>query len=238
MQHQSGKALSEDEWKNQTGLTVNTGKVDLVKVSKSTLDEVTNIKEILEEDLKRQKADSITERMQNGKYGSNYLGGTPYLKDLKNIYGTKDQVMDYLKTTNLTNDEYNYLFKLWDAEFNKKKKISFRGKTSSNMGVVNQPYATGGLNTTTGPAWLDGTKTAPEYVLNAEQTKAFLSLVNSLTSYSATSTPLGNNYYNVQIEVDQLANDYDVEQLMNKMKRVIADDALYRNVNAVDLGRR
>lgn len=239
MQHQSGKALSEDEWKNQTGLIANTGKVDLVKVSKSTLNEVTNIKEILEEDLKRQKADSITERMQNGKYGSNYLGGTPYLKDLKNIYGTKDQVMDYLKTTNLTDDEYNYLFKLWDAEFNKKKKISFRGKTSSNIGVVvNQPYATGGLNTTTGPAWLDGTKTAPEYVLNAEQTKAFLSLVNSLTSYSATSTPLGNNYYNVQIEVDQLANDYDVEQLMNKMKRVIADDALYRNVNAVDLGRR
>nr|DAQ72095.1 MAG TPA: hypothetical protein [Bacteriophage sp.] len=44
----------------------------------------------MEEDLKRQKADSITERMQNGKYGSNYLGGTPYLKDLKNIYGTKD----------------------------------------------------------------------------------------------------------------------------------------------------
>lgn len=238
MQHQSGKALSENEWKNQTGLTANTGKVDLVEVSKQTLDAVTDIKKILEEDLKRQKADSITERMQNGKYGSNYLGGTPYLKDLKNIYGTKDQVMDYLKTTNLTNDEYNYLFKLWDAEFNKKKKISFRGKTSSNMVVVNQPYATGGLNTTTGPAWLDGTKTAPEYVLNAEQTRAFLSLVNSLTSYSATSTPLGNNYYNVQIEVDQLANDYDVEQLMNKMKRVIADDALYRNVNAVDLGRR
>lgn len=238
MQHQSGKALSEDKWKNQTGLTANTGKVDLVKVSKSTLDEVTNIKKILEEDLKRQKADSITERMQNGKYGSNYLGGTPYLKDLKNIYGTKDQVMDYLKTTNLTNDEYNYLFKLWDAEFNKKKKIPLRGKPSFSTRVVNQQYATGGLNTTTGPAWLDGTKTAPEYVLNAEQTKAFLSLVNSLTSYSATSTPLGNNYYNVQIEVDQLANDYDVEQLMNKMKRVIADDALYRNVNAVDLGRR
>lgn len=238
MQHQTGNTLSQTQWSKQTGMTANTGKVDLVKVSKSTLDEVTNIKEILEEDLKRQKADSITERMQNGKYGSNYLGGTPYLKDLKNIYGTKDQVMDYLKTTNLTNDEYNYLFKLWDAEFNKKKKISFRGKASSNMRVVNQPYATGGLNTTTGPAWLDGTKTAPEYVLNAEQTKAFLSLVNSLTAYSATSTPLGNNYYNVQIEVDQLANDYDVEQLMNKMKRVIADDALYRNVNAVDLGRR
>lgn len=115
---------------------------------------------------------------------------------------------------------------------------SIAGRPNGIWGVRQLKYATGGLNTTTGPAWLDGTKTAPEYVLNAEQTKAFLSLVNSLTSYSATSTPLGNNYYNVQIEVDQLANDYDVEQLMNKMKRVIADDALYRNVNAVDLGRR
>ena len=31
-------------------------------------------------------------------------------------------------------------------------------------------YATGGMNYTTGPAWLDGTKTRPEAVLNASQT--------------------------------------------------------------------
>lgn len=237
MQHQSGKTLSKGEWENQTGQTANTGEVDLVEVSQSTLDSVNDIKKILEENLKRQKADSITQGMQNGKYGNYYLGGSPYLTDLKSIYGTKDQVMNYLKTTGLNDEEYNYLFNLWDLTFNKKKKTSSGHQTSAG-GVTSERYATGGLNTTTGPAWLDGTKTAPEYVLNAEQTRAFLSLVDSLTSYSATSTPLGNNYYNVQIEVDQLANDYDVEQLMNKMKRVIADDALYRNVNAVDLGRR
>ena len=32
----------------------------------------------------------------------------------------------------------------------------------------------------TGPAWLDGTSTAPEAVLNAAQTKAFLKLADNL----------------------------------------------------------
>jgi hypothetical protein len=34
-------------------------------------------------------------------------------------------------------------------------------------------YKTGGLADFTGPAWLDGTKSKPEYILNAEQTKSF-----------------------------------------------------------------
>ena len=99
-------------------------------------------------------------------------------------------------------------------------------------------YETGGLADFTGPAWLDGTKARPEYVLNAEQTQAFLKLVNMLGDFDDNQTAGGNNYYDVKIEVDELANDYDVEQLMDKMKRLIADDAAYRNVNSIDLGRR
>mgnify|MGYP006890210222 CR=1 FL=1 len=145
-------------------------------------------------------------------------------------------MVSYLNSSGLSNDQ----LELFLSIINSLNDNSDSKRKPNGIYGIRQPfkYATGGLNSSTGLAWLDGTKTAPEYVLNAEQTRAFLSLVNSLTSYSATSAPLGNNYYNVQIEVDQLANDYDVEQLMNKMKRVIADDALYRNVNAVDLGRR
>ena len=102
------------------------------------------------------------------------------------------------------------------------------------------PFATGGLADFTGPAWLDGTKSRPEYVLNAAQTQGFLSLVDILDNFDADKTKKGSgdNYYDVHIEVDEISNDYDVEQLMEKMKRIIADDAMYRNVNAVDLGRR
>ena len=49
-------------------------------------------------------------------------------------------------------------------------------------------YATGGLNTTTGPAWLDGTKSKPELVLNAKDTQNFLTLKDILSEVMANSS--------------------------------------------------
>ena len=43
-------------------------------------------------------------------------------------------------------------------------------------------YKTGGIVDYTGLAWLDGTPSKPEYVLNAEQTQGFLRLINLLES--------------------------------------------------------
>ena len=100
------------------------------------------------------------------------------------------------------------------------------------------PYATGGLADFTGPAWLDGSKAHPELVLNARDTENFIQLKNILADGFSGKGASGDNYYDVHIEVDQLSNDYDVEQMMDKMKRLIEEDAAYRNVNAVDLGRR
>ena len=248
MQHQTGNALSQGVWEQQTGLKANTGKVDLVKVSESTLGEVKAIRNILdknyEKEQKIQEANKILDNYAKSTAGSpNGRQGNAIIA-LRKIFGTDTEMVSYLKNSGLSEDQLELFLSIINSLNSNNNNSSNRtgssitGRPNGIWGVRQLKYATGGLNTTTGPAWLDGTKTAPEYVLNAEQTKAFLSLVNSLTSYSATSTPLGNNYYNVQIEVDQLANDYDVEQLMNKMKRVIADDALYRNVNAVDLGRR
>ena len=248
MQHQSGKALNQGDWEQQTGLKTNTGKVDLVKVSESTLNEVKDIRNILyknyEKEQKIQEANKILDNYAKSTTGSPDGRQGNAIIALRKIFDTDAEIVSYLKNSGLSDEQLNLFLSIINSlnrnnnNSSNRTGISIAGRPNGIWDVRQLKYATGGLNTTTGPAWLDGTKTAPEYVLNAEQTKAFLSLVNSLTSYSATSTPLGNNYYNVQIEVDQLANDYDVEQLMNKMKRVIADDALYRNVNAVDLGRR
>lgn len=41
-------------------------------------------------------------------------------------------------------------------------------------------FASGGLNTFTGPAWLDGTKQKPEYVLNAEDTEKMFDAVDAV----------------------------------------------------------
>lgn len=248
MQHQTGNALSQGVWEQQTGLKANTGKVDLVKVSESTLNEVKDIRNILdknyEKEQKIQEANKILDNYAKSTTGSPDGRQGNAIIALRKIFDTDAEIVSYLKNSGLSDEQLNLFLSIINSLNSNNNNSSNRtgssiaGRPNGIWSVRQLKYATGGLNTTTGPAWLDGTKTAPEYVLNAEQTKAFLSLVNSLTSYSATSTPLGNNYYNVQIEVDQLANDYDVEQLMNKMKRVIADDALYRNVNAVDLGRR
>ena len=99
-----------------------------------------------------------------------------------------------------------------------------------------RPYKTGGLADFTGPAWLDGTKAKPEYVLNASQTERFFSLVDVLEDYDINSMnkkEAGNNYYEISINVEKLENDYDVEQLASKIRSMLYDDAIYRNVNAV-----
>lgn len=99
-------------------------------------------------------------------------------------------------------------------------------------------YATGGLNTTTGPAWLDGTKSKPELVLNAKDTQNFLTLKDILsevmTNSSSTdgTTKKGDTYINVSVQAE-LANDYDVEKLTKKIKDEIYKDGSYRGVNII-----
>jgi hypothetical protein len=47
----------------------------------------------------------------------------------------------------------------------------------------------------------------------------------------------GDNYYDITIQVDSLGDDYSVEQLADKIKDMIYEDAMYRNVNTVNLTR-
>lgn len=102
-------------------------------------------------------------------------------------------------------------------------------------------YKTGGLADFTGPAWLDGTKSKPEYILNADQTKAFFQLVDVLSSLQTKPTQTtqnnGDNTFDIDINVESISSDYDVEQLADVIKRLINDDARYRNNNAINLMR-
>ena len=101
-------------------------------------------------------------------------------------------------------------------------------------------YATGGLADFTGPAWLDGTKSRPELVLNQQDTQNFIALkdiladvMDSTKSTVTNSTTNGDNYYEIEINVEGINNDYDVEQIADKIKSMIQNDAMYRNVNAL-----
>lgn len=106
-------------------------------------------------------------------------------------------------------------------------------------------FATGGLADFTGPAWLDGTKSRPELVLNQRDTQNFIQLkdiLSSLMSRGFTSKPVsaennGDITYDIDINVETMRSDYDVEQVATKIKTMINEDARYRNNNAVSLKR-
>lgn len=106
-------------------------------------------------------------------------------------------------------------------------------------------YATGGLNTQTGPAWLDGTFAKPELVLNSKDTANFLELRDLLRALQISiksphrdltdnNKNNGDNYYEIDINVESIADDYDVAKMADKIKKLISQDALYRNGNAIN----
>ncbi len=106
-----------------------------------------------------------------------------------------------------------------------------------------QAYKQGGLADFTGPAWLDGTKSRPEMVLNAADTQNFIALKDILASIlkntSSTKTAAqtgGDNYFDIDIQAE-IDSDYDVDQLAERIKKQIYDAAEYRNVNAISLMR-
>jgi len=101
-------------------------------------------------------------------------------------------------------------------------------------------FKTGGLADFTGPAWLDGTPSKPEYILNAKQTERFFSLIDVLESYDTKSRNTNSKNeisVDVDINVENISNDYDVEQMANKIRSMLYDDAMYRNVNNINLTR-
>lgn len=106
-------------------------------------------------------------------------------------------------------------------------------------------YKTGGLNTQTGPAWLDGTFAKPELVLNSKDTANFLELRDLLRALQISiksphrdltdnNKNNGDNYYEIDINVESIADDYDVAKMADKIKKLISQDALYRNGNAIN----
>lgn len=119
--------------------------------------------------------------------------------------------------------------KKWVAEYKKKNPARF---------------ATGGLADFTGPAWLDGTKSSPELVLNAQDTRNFIALKDILSEVMQNHSPsgttqgaAGDNYFEIEINVDNISDDYDVEQMAEKIRTMLYDDASYRNVNTINLIR-
>ena len=103
-------------------------------------------------------------------------------------------------------------------------------------------FKTGGLADFTGPAWLDGTKSKPEIILNAKDSENFLALKDILASLLNTKISGGgvgnggDNYFDIDISAN-IGSDYDVDKLTEKIKKDIYNDGQYRNVNTINFLR-
>ena len=103
-------------------------------------------------------------------------------------------------------------------------------------------FKEGGLADFTGPAWLDGTKSKPELILNAQDSANFIALKDilaSLLNVQTTNGSLGkggDNYFDIDISAN-IGSDYDVDKLTEKIKKDIYNDGQYRNVNTINFLR-
>ena len=94
-------------------------------------------------------------------------------------------------------------------------------------------YATGGLVDYTGPAWVDGTPNQPESFLNPQDTArigaaaellANLPIFNSTSSAdNVASTNIGDTSIEIHINIDNISDDYDVDQMVERIKQDIVD---------------
>ena len=108
-----------------------------------------------------------------------------------------------------------------------------------------QKYATGGLVDYTGPAWVDGTKSKPEAFLSSEDTYRIGKAAQVLSNIPAfnpsnensvdslNSQSFGDTSIEININVDSISSDYDVDQMINRMKNEITTAANYKGSNVI-----
>ena len=168
-----------------------------------------------------------------------------YMMDLAKTAGlTWDQVIKAAEAKPNNFNKYRIVLSFNTDNFKKGyEKVHGKGSYKKDWAHAKEKkykpyeYATGGLADYTGPAWLDGTPSKPELVLNAQDTKNFIALKDVLSkaigSADAVENTYGNATYEININVDHLNNDYDVDKVVERVKKKIVQDSSYRNVTQV-----
>ena len=105
-------------------------------------------------------------------------------------------------------------------------------------------FKNGGLVDFTGPAWVDGTSSNPEAFLDAQDTRNFAQLKDILASLlradrfkASEVSPARGGDCTIYVTVDQIASDYDVDEVVARIKQEIMSGSAYRNINLVNRHR-
>lgn len=118
---------------------------------------------------------------------------------------------------------------------NNLKNLSVTAVIGSEVIGAYKKYATGGFVDYTGLAQVDGTPNKPEAFLSAEDTArigAAAKLLANLPIFNATSnaenavsTNIGDTSIEIHINVENISDDYDVDQMIERVKQDIVDVA-------------
>ena len=104
-------------------------------------------------------------------------------------------------------------------------------------------FAQGGLVDYTGPAWVDGSRSRPEAFLSAEDTRRIGEAARILADLPILSQPVnkdtitnntvGDTNIQIEVNVDQIASDYDVDEAVNRVEQKIVEAAKYAGSNVI-----
>ena len=118
---------------------------------------------------------------------------------------------------------------------NSLKNLSVTAVIGSEVTGAYKKYATGGLVDYTGLAQVDGAPNKPEAFLSAEDTAnigAAAKLLADLPIFNSTSnaenavpTNIGDTSIEIHINVENISDDYDVDQMIERVKQDIVDVA-------------
>lgn len=127
-----------------------------------------------------------------------------------------------------------------------------KSPASGNGKTTVSKYATGGLSTKTGLAWLDGTPSKPERVLSPYQTQLFEDMIDTLHAIKTINVPTMPafgaetssrsqptlTFGDVVIQVDKLDNDTDYDELAEKFfDRVLEKSGRVQSVGGIRLSK-
>lgn len=151
--------------------------------------------------------------------GKTQIGAFTDKKEYKVEYSLQDGLVD-VKTFKNESDANSF--------FNKTQNSINKMKKEYPKAYVKKKYAKGGLVDYTGPAWVDGTPMKPESFLNADDTKrigeaakilANLPIFNSTSNANTSmSANVGDTSIEIHINVENIASDYDVDQMIKRVE--------------------
>lgn len=155
---------------------------------------------------------------------------------------------DSKRTGDSSTQTYQYNGKTYSGITFKREKdgtVKYALWKGENMGKYKKvsKYAQGGLVDYTGPAWVDGTKSSPEAFLSASDTSNIQGLTTMLSALSSkislnaatadsiaenitnSNQSIGDMNFNIDLNIENMSSDYDVEDMVSKMKDEIAKAA-------------